>query len=144
MPSDWISEPKDSGWLDKKPLDTPPLKPLTDIGIDRQKASEAPKPEPIIEPIVPIEAIPYDKVINDLENASNDVLASFSRLGKGSVNLSRIAIVVSGDGPKGKALLDKVNGFKDHIDGLCLELNKMSEDIAAFKNSLPKDNESKI
>lgn len=145
MANEWISEPKDSAWLDKKePIEPSPLKTLTDLGDERQKASETPKPEPIIEPIEPLEVIPYEKVIPSLENAASDVLASFSRLGRASVNLSKISIVVADAGPKSKELLNKAEMFKTQVDQICLELSKISEEIAEYKNSLPKDSVAKI
>lgn len=149
MPNDWIDDkPKDAGWLDKKPTETPPtspLKSLKDLDMDRQKASEAPKPEPLPMPSPePIEAIPYDKVANDLENAAQDTLAAFSRLGRASVNLNKISIVVASEGPKGKELLGKSKQFQSRVDSICLDLKKISEEIANYKNSLPKDTAPQI
>jgi hypothetical protein len=144
MASDWVNEkPNDTGWLDKVPAG--PMKTLEEIGIDRQKASEAPKPvAPVIPPPPPIEDIPYDKVSNDLENAAEDVLGAFSRLGRASVNLGKISIIIPRDGDKSKAIMGKIDGFRDHVDGICADLKKMSEDIAEYKNSLPKESTSQI
>ena len=144
MPNEWIGKPRESGWLDKKePLPASPLKTLDDIGDARQKKSETPVPVPVSAPVEPVEAIPYDKVLTDLENASGDVLGAYSRLERGSVNLSKVSIVVSGDGPKGKALLDKATGFRTRVESVCVDLKKISEEIAAFKNSLPKETVAK-
>lgn len=143
MANDWLDE-KGSDWLDKTPLPTPdkkdPLKSLDDLGVERQLASEAPKPETPATPLPePLEAIDYAKVATDLENAAQDTLAAFSRLGRASVNLSKISISVSGDGPKGKALVDKANGFREQVDVICTNLKKISEEVASYKNTLPKE-----
>jgi hypothetical protein len=142
--NEWIGKPKESGWLDKKePLPAPPLKTLDEIGGNRQKKSETPELMPVAPPMEPMEVIPYDKVSTDLENASSDVLGSYSRLERASVNLSKIPIVVSGDGPKGKLLLDKTAGFRNRVEGICVNLKRISEEIAEYKNSLPKEDAAK-
>lgn len=146
MPNDWTT--KENNWLDKQaadPLPLPPpkqdaLKTLDTIIDNRQLDSEKPKPPVAATPLPELlETIPYSKVASDLENAAQAVLAAFSKLGQASVYLGKISIEVPSDGPKGKSMVDKGNGFRQKLDLISTDIKKMSEEIASFKNSLPKD-----
>lgn len=142
MANDWISDEPKSDWLDKKPEAASPLKTLKDIGTERQVDSETPKVDPIPTPAPPpepVEVIPYDRVAKELENASSDALASFSRLSRASVNLKKISIIVTGNGPKGKELISKAEMYRGRVDSLCAEIKKLSEEVAEYKNTLPID-----
>ncbi len=140
MPNDWINEdPKDAGWLDKKPADSPELKTLDDIGTDRQKASEMPKPEPVPPaPLPPPEDIPYDKVSAAMGAAANDILAASERLSSASVNLMKIS-VLAGSGPKGKALVESAKRLKERIDQMSGDMRALGEDAISTKNSVSNE-----
>ena len=146
MPNDWINDkPKDARWLDKTPQKDDALKTLQELGDDRQKASEAPKPAtPAITPPPPVEEIPYDRVASSLESASTEVLGAVARVEKAIIDLRKISVVVPGNGEKGKLLLNEAIGYQSRLEGKSSELKKLSEEIAEYKNSLPKETVTQI
>ena len=148
MANDWITDSKDSKWLDKK--DAPPktdLKTLDDVDKERQLDSEKPPLEAPVAPVAPpppLESIPYEKVATELESASKEVLEAFSKLEKAGVDLSKISIMVADTGDKSKGVLEKAKHFKGLVETKAKELKMLSEEIAAHKNTLPKESTPKI